>query len=218
MGGKGLVSNVDSISTQAGYQARYESRLGELSTGASTPNLNAPGAMTGNGTFSVVGVFRRDTNNSGPYWVTGDTGNGNTSVGMYLDTGNQLGLLWGGNNAYRWRYLSSFVPTVSSWYFMTATVQANGDTPTAHLWTGVGGTLVDEIAGVPYAKTGGSPSQTPNVTAGTLVLGTDPNSAITLNASYAGLLVYNRALSATECQGLYRTLKTKMSERGIALQ
>jgi hypothetical protein len=220
MGAKGLVSNVDSISTQAGYLARYESRLGELSTGASTPNRNAPSAMTGNGTFSVVGVFRRDTNNDGPYWVTGDTSTGNTSVGMYLEGGggHQLGLLWGGYFSNRWRYLSSFVPAVSSWYFMAATVQANGTTPIAHLWTGVGGTLVDEIAGVTYAKSGGSTTPTPNVAAGPLILGTDPSTAITLNASYAGLLVYNRVLSATECQGLYRTFKTKMSERGIGVQ
>ena len=220
MGGKGLVPNVDSISTQTGYSERYESRLGELNTGASTPNLNAPSAMTGNGTFSVVGVFRRDPDNDGPYWVTGDTSNGNTSVGMYIEAGGgkHLGLLWGGSNSNRWRYLSSFVPSVSSWYFMAATVQANGNTPTAHLWTGVGGALVDEIAGVTYAKSGGSTTPTPNVTGGPLVLGTDINTGITLNASYAGLLVYNRVLSATECQGLYRTFKTKMRERGIALQ
>ena len=220
MGGKGLVSNVDSISTQAGYSPRYESRLGELSTGASTPNQNAPSAMTGNGTFSVIGVFRRDLDNNGPYWVTGDTSTGNTSVGMYIESGGgkQLGLLWGGSNSYRWRYLSSFVPTVSSWYFMAATVQANGNTPIAHLWTGVGGALVDEIAGVTYAKTGGSTTQTPNVAGGPLVLGTDTKTAVTLSASYAGLLVYNRVLSATECQALYGTLKTKMSQRGITLQ
>lgn len=76
---------------------------------------------------------------------------------------------------------------------------------------------MDEIAGVTYAKTGGSPTQTPNVVSGPLVLGTDSGTAITLNA-YAGLLVYNRVLSLTECQGLYRTLKTKMSERGIVVQ
>ena len=77
---------------------------------------------------------------------------------------------------------------------------------------------MDEIAGVTYAKTGGSPTQTPNVVSGPLVLGTDSGTAITLNASYAGLLVYNRALSVAECQGLYRTFKTKMSERGIVVQ
>jgi hypothetical protein len=216
---KGLGVNVDSISAHPGYQARYESRLGELSTGASTPNRNAPSAMTGNGTFSVVGVFRLDATSAGPYWVTGNTSNGNTSVGMYVEGGGgyQLGLLWGGWGSNRWRYLSSFVPAISSWYFMAATVQANGSTPIAHLWTGVGGTLVDEIAGVTYAKTGGSTPQTPNVTAGPLLLGTDA-AGYTLSGSYAGLLVYNRVLSATECQGLYRTLKTKMSERGIAVQ
>ena len=100
---------------------------------------------------------------------------------------------------------------------MAATVQANGSTPIAHLWTGVGGALVDEIAGVTYAKTGGSTPQTPNVTAGPLLLGTDA-AGYTLSGSYAGLLVYNRVLSATECQALYRTLKTKMSERGIVVQ
>lgn len=127
--------------------------------------------------------------------MTGSANTGNTSVGVYIEGGaaqGQISLGWGGWGANRRRYLSPFVPTVSSWYFVATTVQANGNTPIAHLWTGVGGVLVDKIAGVTYAKTGGSTPQTPAVTAGPLFLGTDN---MTVNASFAGLLVYNRALS-----------------------
>jgi hypothetical protein len=38
------------------------------------------------------------------------------------------------------------------------------------------------------------------------------------NASYAGLLVYSRALSDAESAGVYQSFKIKMAERGITLQ
>jgi hypothetical protein len=122
-------------------------------------------------------------------------------------------------NANRWRYNSGFSLTAGNWYFITCTVQANGATPIAHMWVGVGGSLVDKIAGVSRAATGGTPVQTPNVAATPLVLGFDSVGAThTVKGSYAGLFVYNRALGQSEIGLMYQTVKAKMALRGVTLQ
>ena len=223
---KGLILNTNSVSVQSGYLGNFQSRAGDLATGGSVSNLNAPNAMTGNGTYSLVGVFRKDTgigaHDYDAYWSTGTNTSTANSVCL-LGAGDganegKLDLSWGSISTYRYRFLSQFIPTTSSWYFIGVTVKANGTTPIAHMWVGDGGVLVDKIAGVSRTVSGGAPTQTPNVSAGPFVIGTGIGHSYTLNSSVAGLLIYDRALSATECQGLYQTFKTKLSARGIVVQ
>jgi hypothetical protein len=189
------------------------------STGGLTPQ-NAPAAMQGNGTFTVAGVFRIDASSYGmtPFWTTGDDSSSNTRVSLsYYGGAPSLELAWGLNGD-RWRYNSGFAPSTNQWYFIACTVQANGATPIGHMWTGIGGALVDKIAGVSRAATGGSPTQTPNVVATPLVLGTAIGDSYTTNASYGGLFVYGRALSRPEVGLMYRTVQAKMAARGVTVQ
>jgi hypothetical protein len=183
--------------------------------------LNAPAAVQGNGTFTVGGVFRFDgtTYNNAPLWMFGDASGSNTEVALSYSnyTGGPLELGWG-VNANRWRYTSGFTMVAGNWYFIACTVQANGATPIGHMWMGVGGALVDQIAGVPRTSTGGTPTQTPNVSASPLILGMEPGQTHSVNASYASLFLYGRALGQAEAGLMYRTVKTKMAARGVAVQ
>ena len=76
--------------------------------------------------------------------------------------------------------------------------------------------LLDKLAGVTRTATGGSPTQTPNITPGSMILSNFGSG--TMNASYASMLVYDHDLSYWEVQNLYSALKLKMLERGISLQ
>jgi hypothetical protein len=178
--------------------------------------------MQGNGSYSVVGVFRRDAGtayNVVPFWLAGSTGPGATiALGYAGADGSNLELGWGLYGD-RWRYNSGFTLPAGNWYFIACTVQANGANPTAHMWMGIGGALVDKLAGISRTETGGSSATaTPNVTAAPLRLGTDLGSGQTANASYASLFVYGRPLSQAEVGLMYTTMKAKMAARGVTLQ
>jgi hypothetical protein len=229
--GHGLVLTSFGATLGDGYTARMVTMLHDMpqtvaigatqaQPGGTTP-ANAPSAMQGNGTFTVVGVFRYDSGSFGqvPVWYTGDFAGSNTAVALSYPsaTGGPLELGWGGNSN-RWRFNSGFTLTAGNWYFIACTVQANGATPVAHLWMGSGGALVDRLAGVARASTGGSPTQTPSVSAGPLYLSYLADNSHVANASHAGLFFYNRVLSQAEAGLMYRTLKTKMALRGVTLQ
>jgi hypothetical protein len=189
-------------------------------TAGLTPQ-NVPSTLQGNGSYTIAGVFRINGTgyNQVPLWLIGDASGSNTEVALSYPntTGGPLELGWG-VSANRWRYLSAFTPTTGNWYFVACTVQANGATPTGHMWMGIGGSLVDEIAGVSRASTGGRPTQTPNVAAAPLQLGIEPGGTHHTNASYASLFVYSRALSQAEVWLMYNTVKAKMAARGVTLQ
>jgi hypothetical protein len=212
---KGLDALANSIRVNHGYSPRFESNISDLNTGVTGGNQNAPAAMQGNGTFTVAGVFRSDEATHGPIWATGNPVGDNASVELVLqDTTSYLGLDWG-NHYYSHRYFhSGFAPTPGNWYFITAVVTAGSTAPTANLWVGVGGVLMDKLSGV---SRGGSGTITPAVTTTPLVLGDDAGSEGP-SESYAGLLIYNRALSSIEVQSLYQSFKTKMAERGVTVQ
>lgn len=218
----GVVYNADSVSTQAGYSARFESRLGDVSPGGATPaNLNAPSVFQGNGTFSVVSVIRKDdTSHNGPYWVTGTDG-ASTSVGLYGEGGANTGKLaieWGSWSQARYRFMSTFIPTTSSWYFVASTVKANGSLPIVHMWVGVGSVLVDELAGV-SRDTNGSPSTpTPAVTTAPFFVGQAPDQPYGQEESIASLMIYDHELSSWEVQNLYQNMKVQLVKRGITVQ
>jgi hypothetical protein len=182
---------------------------------------NAPAAMQGNGSYSVVGIFRGDTlpaYNPRALWATGNM-SATTGSGVGLEWSNGTGYVsidWGNSYNNHYRYMSSWAPTAGNWYFMAAVV-TSGTPPTAKLWVGVSGGLSDKLNGVPRTATGGSPASTPNVTAGPLVLGFDGTGRTAL-ASYATVMVYGRALTSPEVQLMYRSFKAKMAERGVTLQ
>jgi hypothetical protein len=147
---------------------------------------NAPAAMQGNGSYSVVGVFRLNGNTSfnrcGGLWATGTfTASTNTEI-ILCNTNGNLQLAW--NSAYRPRshHVSTFTfPNFTNWYFIAATVKATTTActtncvPVARLWIGgavTPGVLTDTIAGVSWTDIGGSVTvHTPNVTAAPFVIG-----------------------------------------------
>jgi hypothetical protein len=192
-------------------------------TAGLTPQ-NAPAAMQGNGTYTVAGVFRIDATgfDQVPFWATGDGAATNAQVSLSYSnsTGGPLQLIWSNSAQFpnnRWMFNSGFTPTIGSWYFIACTVQANGATPIARMWTGIGGALVDKIAGVSRTQVG-SATQTPNVSATPLRLGMGTGGTHHTSGSYAGLFVYSRALGRAEVGLMYQTVKAKMAAQGVTLQ
>jgi hypothetical protein len=217
---KGASATSTGIAVSDGYLARFESNISDLNAGTTGGNRNAPAAMQGNGTFSVAGVFRMDGTSGGSvFWQTGDTSPGNAAVildaSLNVVSNNYLTVDWGFGNRYQSK--SAFIPTIGNWYYMNLVITAGTPDPTVKLWVGINGTLTDVLSGIPRTVVGGSPPQTPNVTAAPIKLG-GPFYGHVANASYAGLLVYSRALSDAESAGLYQSFKIKMPERGITLQ
>jgi len=209
--GKGAGEISTGIQLSAGYAGRYESNISDMNFGSTGGNQNAPSAMQGNGSYTVATIFRYDSGQFDDYtgiWQTGNSSSDNTQVGLSYkaNTADHLTLSWIGRSF----TAPSFTMTAGDWYFITTTVQANGSTPTAHIWAGASGALTDIIAGVSRA---GSGTATPNVAAGPLIL--MPSRG---EVSYAGLMVYNRALSNAEVQSLYQSFKSKMAERGVTVQ
>jgi len=193
----------------------YSPKLYTVQHETNYTTVNVPAALRGNGSYTVGVVFRVDAfSGATPVWVFGDASGSNTMVAL---SGNTLELGWGvsGN---RWRFLSSFTPTIGNWYFVACTVQANGATPVAHMWVGVGGQLIDKIAGVTRASTGGAPTQTPNIAAGPLTLGLEPGQTNSINASYGLVSVHSRALSQPEAWVMYQSAQTFMAARGVTVQ
>ncbi|MEO8368099.1 MAG: hypothetical protein ABI806_02715 [Candidatus Solibacter sp.] len=186
--------------------------------GGLTP-ANAPVAMQGNGTYTVISVVNRlsVTDRQVPIWSTG-TDSSSVSSMVALSYASATGLLelgWGLNN--RWRFNSNWSMTNGSWYFIACTVQANGGTPLAGMWVGENGALVDKLAGVARASTGGTPTQTPAVAASPLTL-TLYNSGRHASVGFGGLYVYSRVVGRAELGFIYQTLKQEMARRGVTLQ
>lgn len=192
-----------------GYNARMESSAG------------VPTAMQGNGSYTVAGIFRCDGNSfaNPSLWAAG-TGAPTTTVSLnYASNCGLLELGWGGMGFDRYRFLSAFNMTASNWYFIASSVQANGATPVAHVWVGVGGALVDEIAGVSYAASAGSPTATPNVASTPFKLGlVDANQSAGGDQSYSGLWIYDRPLTRQEIGQMYRTVKSVWTKRSVTIQ
>ena len=187
-------------------------------TAGLTP-ANAPAAMQGNGTYTVVAVLSRTsgTDQQTPLWSTGVNSDSASSM-IALSYPNATGVLelgWGLGN--RWRYNSSWAMTNGLWYFIACTVQASGNTPLASMWVGENGALVDKIAGVSRTSSGGSPSPTPAVALSPLTLALYTNGRH-VSASYGGLYVYSRVLGRAELGFVYQTLKAEMARRGVTLQ
>lgn len=181
-----------------------------------------PTSIQGNGTYTVVSVFRRDAGFSfgqTPIWVAGDNSGSNTEVAVSYDStaGANLELGWGVSNN-RWRYVSPFTMTAGNWYFVATTVTAGSPNPLASIWVGVGGSLVDEISGVSRTSTGGTPTQTPNVASTKFNIGLENGSTTNITGSYASMFAYDRVLNTTELNLLYQSMITKMAARGITLQ
>ena len=186
-----------------------------LPTNLTTPAPSPP-AMLGNGSYSVVGVYRYD--GVSPYRSVGIWSAGSETV-LNERTGNLI-LDHG-----PYHFVTNFTfPNTSNWYFVTVTVQAQTGScgancvPTARVWVGgavTPGVLTDVNSGV----SGGSTS-TPNVGAGAFLIGSNKagSGQDSPVMSYAATMVYSRALTSPEVQMIYRSMKVKMAARGVTLQ
>jgi hypothetical protein len=188
--------------------------------------------MLGNGSYSVVGVYRYQGVTSfrtGGIWSAGTASSSdNTAVSLGQLAGNLI-LDWNGYYSPRYHYVSSFTfPNYANWYFVAVTVQAQTGcgtncTPVGKIWVGgavTQGLLTDVIAGVAYASANSPSTKTPNVSAGPFVIGINGtgDGSDSSNMSYATTLVYSRALTSPEVQTMYQSMKMKMAARGVTLQ
>jgi hypothetical protein len=237
--GRGTSMNAYGITTiDQGYGGHFHTAPFEASLGVLQ---NAPPAMQGNGSYSVVGVYRYEAatqfSRRGAIWATGyDSSSDNTMLGLNQVNG-RLELDWNATDRPHYRYLSNFTfPNFTNWYFIAVTVQAQTScgsncTPTASVWVGGAVTpdvLTDAIAGVSYMAAGGTTpavsTRTPNVSVGPLVLGmntradTYSGNGEATSMTTATTMVYSRALTYPEVQMMYRSMKAKMAERGVTLQ
>lgn len=223
----GVTYDTNGISITDGALGRLETRTNEINTSGGTPNQNAPSVFLGNGTFTVAGIFKINATltQTGWVWATGNssaTGNagGNQAIALVIRSGvnNYLQVWWGGGPVCEYAYQGTFKPIVGNWYFISLVIISGSPNPAAKLWTGIGGVLVDELNGISRTPVCGSPTQIPNVVAGPLRIGWDGASPNVLSGSYAGLFIYNKALSKFENDQLYQTLKLRMLDRSITIQ
>lgn len=225
--GRGTSMNDFGIATtNPGYGAHFRVFPGE-SSGYAT-SQSAPSAMLGNGSYSVVGVYRYEgvtNSHTGGIWSAGD----GMPVSLNQMNGN-LVLDWGGYYSPRYHYVTNFTfPNYSDWYFIAVTVQAqtggcgSNCAPKASVWVGgaaTPGVLSNVNAGVAYtAAGGGTPTMTPNVGAGPFVIGMNSTGGGDQSSimSYATTMVYSRALTYPEVQMMYQSMSTKMAARRVTL-
>ena len=247
--GQGATLTATGAQLRNGYQAKLLTVMHETpqtmaiaatqpATGGLTP-VNAPAAMQGNGSYSVIGVYRyegpTEFGRPGGLWSTGAVSNSDNTMIELNQTGGKLELDWGATDKPHYQYLSKFTfPNYTNWYFIAVTVQAQTScgsscTPIAKIWVGgavTPGVLTDVNAGVSYTNTPSfnAATKTPNVGAGPLNLGINAH-----GDTYSGVgeetimttattMVYGRALEEAEVGLIYNTMKAKMSARGITLQ
>ena len=211
------------IVANGGYGAHFRSRMADFSSSDTTP------PMQGNASYSVVTVMRYESpathfSRQGGIWASGVASTAdNTQVELNQSNG-ALSLDWNATFMPHYRYLSSFTfPNFTNWYFLATTVQAAtaSNCAKASIWVGQSGAVSDTLAGVSCtAMPGTTPAvatKTPNVSAGPFVIGLNGNGENT-SMTTATTMVYNRALTSSEIQTMYRSMKTKMAQRGVTLQ
>lgn len=211
--------------TNQNYFGHYRTFNGEMLTS----QVNAPAAMQGNGTFTVVDVFRYDGNPPssrwGGLWSTGaNTSSDGTMVQlMVTDVGSGAGpaLYWNGQSNPGYSYFGLTGMTVGNWYMLATTVTAatGSNCPVVGLYLGVGGSVTNSISSC--LQQHGASTKTPNVSASPFVLGLSGDGNA-LPAAHGLVLIYSRALSGaditTPTTGLYDQVKTYMALRGVTVQ
>ena len=231
--GHGTSMNPYGIRTsRTGYGGHFRTYPWE-GTDYSVPQ-NAPAAMRGNGSYSVVGVYRYE--GVTPYsWLSGiwSTGVASGSDNTMIEFGQRDGKIqldWNGTYQPHYQYLANFTfPNFTNWYFIAVTVQAQTScgsncVPAVKIWVGgasTPGVLADVNAGVAYTlaspTTPAAATKTPNVSAGPLIIGSNAhNDESTM--SFATTMVYDRPLTQAEVQLMYASMKSKMKARGVTLQ
>ena len=186
--------------------------------------------LQGNSSYTVAGVYRMEalTNFSRPggLWSTGDPTSVSDNPLVELNQVNgTLQLDWGGTAASHYHYVGTVTLALNNWYNVIVSVQAatGGNCPVAHVWVGVGGALVDALAGASCVAVGSPATKTPNVAASPLVIGLNSYTASgDLGEPFIGtnatLMVYNRAFNVVDAQFWYNSMKKKAKDRGITLQ
>lgn len=185
---------------------------------------NAPSAMAGNGTYSVVNVVRYDGGApSGKYsgiWSTGSSsGTANTAVQLAVFSSGAAILIWNADSQPAYAYGPTFTFTSTNWYFVVTTVTAatGGNCPAVSVWVGQSGTITDTNAGHTCVQEFSASTKTPAVTASPLVLGLSVD-GYAMPASHATTMIYDRVLSSVDVQRMYGVMKTQMAARGVTLQ
>jgi hypothetical protein len=185
---------------------------------------NAPVAMQGNGSYTVIEVVRHDGftrfGRNGGMWATGVSSNSANTMVEQGESNGTIYLRWNSDNQPHYRYTSNFTfPNTNNWYFVATAVQAatGGNCPAASIWVAVSGKPVDQNAGVTCSQVNGASTKTPNVGAWPLVLGNNFNGNAATQ-SVGTVMVYSRALSYPEVQFAYHSMVSAMARRGITLQ
>jgi hypothetical protein len=232
------MNNYGIVTSNPGYGGHFRTAPSETSLGTAQ---NAPSAMQGNGSYSVVGVYRYEGatpfNRPGGIWSTGTITNSDNTMIEFNQVNGKVELDWGATSKPHYQYLSNFAfPNFTNWYFIAVTVQAQAGcgancTPAAKVWVGgavTPGVVTDANAGVSYTAAGSTTpvvaTKTPNIGAGPLVLGLNADGDTYAHAGQAMIgttattMVYSRALTYPEVQLMYESLKAKMKERGVTLQ
>jgi hypothetical protein len=130
--GHGTSMNVYGASEAAntGYGGHFRTFPSEFS--GYTTALNAPSAMQGNGSYSVIGVYRYEGVTSfgraGGIWSTGVSSTNDNTMVEFNQYSGTLALEWNATFKPRYLYVSNFtfpstVPN-TTWYFIAVTVQA----------------------------------------------------------------------------------------------
>ncbi|MEO8596822.1 MAG: hypothetical protein ABI759_26115 [Candidatus Solibacter sp.] len=229
--GRGIALDSAGFST-TNYE--YDAHLNTFRTDSNgfTTLAGAPAAMLANGSYSVVGVYRYNSptpfhKNAG-IWAAGTGGAGDNAAVSFAQADGRIVMGWNGNSNPRYQYSTNFTMTAGNWYFVAATVKAqtgcgSNCTPTVSIWVGgatAPGALQDVNAGIAYTAANSPTTKTPAVTAGPFVLGTTPTyrGQSTSGMSFASLMVYDRALTNTEVQFMYRSMRPKMAAKSVTLQ
>jgi hypothetical protein len=223
----GIVTNQNASQYGGHFRtAQWEGNLGAP--------VNAPAAMQGNGSYTVIGVYRQEAatefGRPGGIWSTGVRSSSDNTMIEFNQVNGTLELDWGATDKPHYRYITNFTfPNFTNWYFAEVTVQAatGGNCATASVWVGgatTPGILKDVNAGATCNAVNSPGSKTPNVSAAPFVLGFNVwgNSFSSQGEPFIGTtattMVYSRALSYMEIQQAYHSMVSAMARRGITLQ
>ena len=120
--GQGATLTATGAQLRNGYQAKLLTVMHETPQtmaiaatnhppGGLTP-VNAPAAMQGNGSYSVIGVYRyegpTEFGRPGGLWSTGAVSNSDNTMIELNQTGGKLELDWGATDKPHYQYLSKF--------------------------------------------------------------------------------------------------------------
>ena len=120
------MNNYGIFTSNTDYGGHFQTAPGEMALGRAQ---NAPSAMQGNGSYTVVGVYRYEGttpfNRPGGIWSTGTITTSDNTMIEFNQVNGKVELDWGATSKPHYQYLSNFTfPNFTNWYFIAVTVQA----------------------------------------------------------------------------------------------